>query len=121
VSDALAKLLDAVAGAMPRGEVEAVWAFPPVRREGREHGVAVVSRRIAGDRRRVYRARYVMALAGAGRGAVTVDLEPAAEGPPELVPSVIEGVRRRADEAGDAERVDLTAWLGSDDERAAVG
>jgi len=116
----VAKLLEAIAAEMPREEVEAVWAFPPVRREGREHCVAVVSRLLGADRRRVYRARFVVGLSGAGRGVVTVELEQAAEGPAELVPSVIEGVRRRADEAGDAERVDLTAWRAEGDEGAGV-
>ena len=110
VSDGLARLLDEVAARMPVAEVEAVWVFPPLRRGGREHGVAVVSR-VAGDgRRRVYRARYTVGLATAERGKVTVELEPAAEGPPELVAAVIDGVRRRADEAGEAELLDLTAW-----------
>ena len=120
MTDALAKLLDVIATAMPREEVEAVWAFPPVRREGREHGVAVVSRLLGDDRRRVYRARYAVGLGGASRGAITVELEPAAEGPSDLVRSVIEGVRDRADEAGDAERLDLTAWKATGDERAAT-
>ena len=110
VSDALARLLEALDAAMPRREVEAVYAFPPVRREGQEHGVAVVSRVAAGGRRRVYRARYVMALQGPDRGKVTVAVEETAETPAELVPEVLEGVRLRADDAGEAEPVDLTAW-----------
>jgi hypothetical protein len=110
VSEPLAQLLEAVAARMPAEEVEAVWAFPPLRREGKEHGVAVVSRYAGEGRRRVYRARYTVGLSAAERGKVTVEVEPAAEGPPELVTAVIDGVRRRADEAGDAELVDLSAW-----------
>jgi hypothetical protein len=121
VSDALAHLLEAVAAAMPAEEVEAVWAFPPVRREGREHAVAVVSRLVGEDRRRIYRARFTVGLSGGERGKVVVHLEQAAEGPPGLVASVIDGVRRRADEAGDAELVDLSAWKVALDERPAVG
>jgi len=113
VNDGLARLLEAVAAEMPRSEVDAVWAFPPVRREGREHGVAVVSRLAGADRRRVYRARYVVGLAGPERGRISVELEHAAEGPPEMVTAVIEGVRRRADEAGDAELVDVSGWRDS--------
>ncbi len=110
MSDPLDVLLEAVAARMPPAEVDEVWAFPPLRREGREHGVAVVSR-IAGEGRRlVYRARYTVGLRAAERGKVEVEVEPAAEGPPELVTAVIDGVRRRADEAGEAEPVDLTAW-----------
>jgi hypothetical protein len=110
VSDAVARLLDALAERMPRSEVEAVYAFPPVRREGQDHGVAVVSRVLGGDRRLVYRARYVVALKGPERGKVTVAVEETAEAPADLLPEVLDGVRRRADEAGEAELVDLTAW-----------
>jgi hypothetical protein len=121
VSDGLARLLEAVAARMPPDEVDAVWAFPPVRREGREHVVAVVSRRAGEGRRRVYRARYTVGLAAGERGKVAVEVEPAAEGPPELVLAVIDGVRRRADEAGEAELVDLSAWKAASGERSAVG
>jgi pyruvate/2-oxoglutarate dehydrogenase complex dihydrolipoamide acyltransferase (E2) component len=110
VSEALARLLAALDAAMPRDEVEAVYAFPPVRREGREHGVAVVSRVSTGDRRRVYRARYAVVLKGPERGKVTVAVEETAEAPAALLPEVLEGVQRRADEAGEAEPVDLAAW-----------
>jgi hypothetical protein len=121
VNEVLARLLEAVAAEMPADEVEAVWAFPPVRRDGREHAIAVVSRVAGEDRRRIYRARYSVGLSGAERGKIVVLLEQAAEGPPGLVPSVIDGVRRRADEAGDAELVDLTAWKAARDERPADG
>lgn len=114
VSDGLARLLDAIARQMPREEVDAVWVFPGVRREGREYGVAVVSRWAGEDRRRVYRARYVVHLKGQERGKTVLELDETAETPAALVPEVIEGVRRRADEAGEAELVDLTAWKRGD-------
>lgn len=114
MSHGLARLLDAIAQRMPREEVDAVWVFPGVRREGREYGVAVVSRVAGEDRRRVYRARYVMQLKGQERGRTVLELDETAETPAALVPEVIEGVRRRADEAGEAELVDLTAWKRGD-------
>jgi hypothetical protein len=120
-TDPVARLLEALAERMPREEVEAVYAFPPVRREGREHGVAVISRVVAGDRRLVYRARYVVTVKGPERGRVTVAVEETAEAPAGLLPEVLEGVRRRADEAGDAELVDLTAWKAEQGERATGG
>ncbi len=109
--DGLARLLDAVAARMPRSEVEEVWAFPGVRREGREYGVAVVTRRTAGaPKLLVYRARYTLQLKGQDRGKIALAVEETADAPEELVPRVIDGVRRRADEAGEAERVDLKPW-----------
>ena len=120
-SEPVARLLDALAERMPRSEVEAVYAFPPVRREGRDHGVAVVSRLAPGDRRVVYRARFVVAVKGPERGRITVAVEETAEAPADLLPEVLEGVRRRADEAGEAELVDLTAWKAGDLERSGTG
>jgi pyruvate/2-oxoglutarate dehydrogenase complex dihydrolipoamide acyltransferase (E2) component len=113
--DGIARLLRAIGERMPREEVEAVYAFPAVRREGREYGVAVVSRLGPGDRRRVYRARYVVQLAGQERGRAELLIEETAEAPAALIPEVIEGVRRRADEAGEAELVDLSEWKAGDD------
>ncbi len=121
VTDPVARLLEVLAEQMPRHEVEAVYAFPPVRREGQEHGVAVVSRLAGGDRRRVYRARYVVALKGPERGKVTVAVEETAEAPADLLPDVLDGVRQRADEAGEAELVDLTAWKAGEGERSGSG
>lgn len=108
--EGLARVLDAVAERMPKAEVESVWSFPGVRREGREHGLAVICRRAAEGRYVVYRARYVLHLKGQDRGKAQVDVEETAEAPAELLPQVIEGVRRRADEAGDADVVDLAHW-----------
>jgi pyruvate/2-oxoglutarate dehydrogenase complex dihydrolipoamide acyltransferase (E2) component len=117
--DGLARVLDAVAQRMPKAEVEAVWSFPGVRREGREHGVAVVTRKGAGDRHIVYRVRYVLELKGQARGQLSVVIAETAEAPADLLPRVIDGVRDRADEAGDAEVVDLTAWKRDDGHGAA--
>ncbi len=116
MSEAVTRLLEVLAQRMPKEEVEAVYAFPPVRREGQEHGVAVVSRMAGGDRRLVYRARYVVALKGPERGKVTIAVEETAEAPAASLRDVLEGVRRRADEAGEAELVDLTAWKAGDGE-----
>ena len=108
--EGLAKLLDLVASRMLRSEVEAVWAFPGVRREGREYGVAVIERRVEGERRLVYRGRYIVQLKGQERGKVVVELEETAEALPKTLQRVLEGVRQRADEAGEAEPVDLAPW-----------
>jgi len=122
-NEPVARLLDALAERMPRAEVEAVYAFPPVRHDAVDHGVAVVSRLLGGggDRRLVYRARYTVALKGPERGRVAVTVEETAEAPAGLLPEVLEGVRRRADEAGEAELVDLTAWKAGEGEQSGTG
>lgn len=108
--DGLSRLLDAVAERMPILEVESVWAFPGVRREGREYGAAVICRRAGEGRFLVYRARYVLHVKGQDRGKAQLDVLETAEAPAEMLPRVMEGVRRRADEAGEAELLDLTSW-----------
>jgi len=108
--DGLARILDAVAERVPRDEIEEAWSFPGVRREGREYGVAVIARRADGGRQVVYRARYVRQEKGPERGKIAVELEETAEAPADLLPRVLDGVRARADEAGDAEPVDLRPW-----------
>jgi len=108
--EGLARVLDAVAERMPKDEVETLWSFPGVRRDGREYGVAVVMRRGAGDRHVVYRARYVIQEKGQERGKISVELTETADAPADLLRRVIDGVRDRADEAGDADVVDLAPW-----------
>lgn len=99
---------------MPRHEVDGVWSFPGLVREGKEYGVAVVTRRGEADRLRVYRARYTLNVKGQDRGKAVVELEETAEAVAETVSKVIEGVARRADEAGEAEVVELGAWRAAD-------
>jgi hypothetical protein len=108
--DGLSRLLDAVAERMPVAEVESVWAFPGVIREGREYGAAVICQRAGEGRFVVYRARYVLHVKGQDRGKAQLEVLETAEAPADLLPRVIEGVRRRADEAGEAELLDLTSW-----------
>lgn len=109
--EGVARLLGLIAAHIPKDEVETLWSFPGVRREGREYGFAVVSRRGADtERTRVYRARYTLELKGEKRGSATLELEETADSPPEVLARVIDGVARRADEAGEAELVDLEPW-----------
>jgi hypothetical protein len=112
--EGLARVLDLVAERVPRADVEAAWAFPGVRREGREYGVAVIARRGEEGRRVVYRARWIIELKGRERGKTIVELEETAVAPAELLPRVLDGVRERADEAGEAEPVDLGPWKAAD-------
>ena len=55
------RLAAAVAEQIPPVEVDGVWVFSPLRHEGREWGTAVLSR-VDGDRRRIYTARYMLAV-----------------------------------------------------------
>src|SRR2546430_17273966 len=65
-----AKLAEAVAKQVPPDEIETIYLFTPLKREGRERGTAVVARRSAegGGRLRVYPARYMLVGRGKERG-----------------------------------------------------
>jgi hypothetical protein len=71
------RLAAAVAGAMPASEIEAVWLFRTLRREGTEWGTALVAR-VDGEereRRRIYTARFQHVLKGKERGKFEWALE----------------------------------------------
>jgi len=54
---------------VPPAEIETLYLFRPLRREGREWGTAVVTRRSDVGRLRVYTARYMLIVRGKERGS----------------------------------------------------
>lgn len=112
----------AVAEAMPPAEIARIWLFPPVRREAREWGTAVVARHVEGGRVRVYTAGYMLVTRGRERGQGKVMLDEVGESPTEVVDQVIRGVRERAGETDPPLEIERTTWYGEDhDEPAAQG
>ena len=77
--DGWSRLALAVAEQVPPAEVDGVWLFSPLRHEGREWGTAVLSR-VDGDRRRIYTARYVLAVRGKERGKFEATIQEADRG-----------------------------------------
>lgn len=99
---------------MPPGEISRIWLFPPVRREGREWGTAVVARRLEGARVRVYTARYVLTTRGRERGQGKVILDEVGASPADVVDQVIRGVQERSGETEPPAEIERTAWYGED-------
>jgi len=97
-----AKLAEAVAARMPPAEIETIYLFRPLRREGREWGTAVIARRAPdeGGRLRVYTARYMLTVRGKERGQSRVEVEETGVSPAEVIAEVI---RTAAERTGDAE------------------
>lgn len=94
------RLAAAVAGALPASEIETVWLFRTLRREGTEWGTALVAR-VDGeerDRRRIYTARFQHVLKGKERGKFEWALEEVGSGPVETIGEIIAGVRKRMDD-----------------------
>ena len=110
----------AVAERLSPAEVERIWLFPPVRREECEWGVAIVSSRAAGDRRRIYTASYMLVVRGRERGQGKVSVEEVGEGPDSIVLDVIKGVQERAGESEPPVEVSADAWFPAESNAAAI-
>jgi hypothetical protein len=91
------KLAAAVAAQMPPAEVETIYLFAPIKREGREWGTAVVTRRPleAGGRLRVYTAKYMLVVRGKERGQAKVAVEEVALSPAEVLERVMQSTTER--------------------------
>jgi hypothetical protein len=107
----------AVARAVPPHEIETIYVFRPIKRDGREWGTAVVTRVSApldaaagAPRLRVYTARYMLIARGKERGRVKAEVEEVALSPAEVLSQVMQAT---ADRNGDPEPpsiVERAAW-----------
>lgn len=91
------RLAEEVAREVPRAELDGVWVFPVIRRDGREWGTAVLTR-IDGDRRRIYTARYMLALKGKERGQYEWGIEEVGSGPVNALRPLLQDVHKRTDD-----------------------
>jgi hypothetical protein len=89
-----------VAAELPPVEIETIYVFRPYKRDGREWGTAVITRRAEGGRLRVYTAKYMLVVRGKERGRFKTDVEEVALSPAEVVERVMQAT---ADRVGDAE------------------
>ncbi len=96
-----AKLAATLAGEVPPAEIETIYLFRPIKREGREWGTAVVTRRSpTGGRLRVYTAKYMLVVRGKERGQAKVDVAEVGLSPAEVLEQVM---RATADRLGGEE------------------
>jgi len=107
------ELAAAVAQAVPPAEIETIYLFRPLKREGREWGTAVVTRSVPGGegRLRVYTARYMLIVRGKERGRSKVEVEEVALSPAEVLAQVLQAA---ADRTGDSEppvAADRSVWF----------
>lgn len=95
-----ARLAEAVRAAVPPAEIETLYLFRPLRREGREWGTAVITRRSDPGRLRVYTGRYMLIVRGKERGRAKVELAEVGLSPAEVIERVMHDAAERT---GDAE------------------
>jgi hypothetical protein len=106
------RLAQAVAQVIPPGEVDAVWLFAPLRRDANEWGTAVLSR-LEGERRRIYTARYTLAVKGKERGRFQATVQDVGTGPVEVLTRVLQDAQRRGDDEHPPTAVAPEAWFAS--------
>ena len=109
---------ESLAEAVPPREIDGIWLFPPVRREEREWGVAVVSRRTENERRRIYTASYMLIVRGRQRGQGRVAVEEVGESPIDVVHEIIRGVQERTGEAEPPVEISPRLWYDDETEAA---
>ena len=106
------RLAQAVAEVLPRDEVDAVWVFTPLRHATKEWGTAVVSR-VDGERRRIYTARYGLAIKGKDRGKFESSVQEVGTGPLEALARLLEDAQRRIDDEQPPVSVPPQSWFPS--------
>jgi len=107
-----AQLATAVAAQVPPAEIETIYLFRPMKRDGCEWGTAVVTRRAeeGSSRLRVYTARYKLIVRGKERGRWKGDVVEVALSPVEVLAQVMQAT---GDRSGDPEPpvvVERSAW-----------
>ena len=106
------RLADYVATEVPVAEIDGVWQFRTIKREGRELGTAMLSR-VDGEqqeRRRIYTARFMHLLKGKERGKFEASLEEVGSGPVETLGELLAGVRKRLEDE-DPRPVPVEDWF----------
>ncbi len=105
-----ARLAQAVAEVLPPAEVDGVWLFSPMRHDGREWGTAVLSR-IDGERRRIYTARYMLAIKGKERGKFEASVQEVGSGPLEALAKLLQEAQKRIDDEHPPVPVSPDTWF----------
>lgn len=116
------KLADQIATMLPVSEIDGVWQFRTIKRDGREFGTAMLSRvdGEAQERRRIYTARFMMILKGKERGKFEAHLEEVGQGPVETLEELLAGVRKRIEDE-DPRPVPVESWFPAQDGAAQLG
>ena len=97
-----AKLAAAVEAQVPPAEIATIHVFRPIKRDGKEWGTAVVTRRsiTPEGRLRVYTAKYMLIVRGKERGQGKCEVVEVALSPAEVLAQVMQAT---VDRGGDTE------------------
>jgi len=104
------QLAQALREAIPVEELDRIWAFQVVRRQGQDFGTAILSR-VEEDRRRIYTVSFVLAVKGKQRGRFQWSLDEVGSGPLEALDELLALVPKRSDEEEPPAPVEPAAWF----------
>jgi hypothetical protein len=104
------RLAQALREAIPVEELDRIWAFQVVRRQGQDFGTAILSR-VEEDRRRIYTVSFVLAVKGKQRGRFQWSLDEVGSGPLEALDELLALVPKRSDEEEPPAPVEPAAWF----------
>jgi hypothetical protein len=102
----------AVEAQVPPAEIETIYLFRPIKREGREWGTAVVTRRSASPegRLRVYTAQYMLIVRGKERGQSKVEVVEVGLSPAAVLAQVMQATVDRGGETEPPLELNPGAW-----------
>ncbi len=112
------KVADALGKEMASEDVARIWIFPPMRRDGREWGTAVVATADGEDRFTVFTAKYMLFTRGRVRGQGKVEVHEVGAGPVDVVQDVVRGVQARTGDGEPPIAVDPKLWFSRDDDES---
>ena len=105
-----AKVAEAVRAEMPPAEIDTIYLFRPIKREGREWGTAVVTRKSGDGRLRVYTAKYMLIVRGKERGQAKVEVTEVGLSPAEILAQVMQATADRTGEPEPPAEVGPSVW-----------
>ena len=77
--------------------------------------MAVISRRLEGERKRIYTASYMLLLRGRYRGRAKVSVNEVGDTPDTVLQDVLRGVQDRAGDTEPAVEISPSVWFPPDD------
>lgn len=110
------RLAAVISEQVPPDEIDGLWVFPVMRQDQCEWGTAVLTRieGAAGERRRIYTARYMLQVKGKERGKFEASVREVGSGPVERLPELLHQVHQRTDDEIPPVAIDPAAWFPGD-------
>ena len=110
VGEGWLRLAEAIRLEVPAHQIDGVWVFRVIRRDGRDFGTAIVSR-VEGPRRRIYTASFVHTVKGKKRGQFEAELAEVGSGPLEALEQLLALVPRRVEDEEPPIAIDPALWF----------